>query len=97
MTLTAFTSESVGVKEGIKNIEVNYSPNIFTISIGREGVYIDHYNSLLLFSLFMQGGGVLWGIVPNSLYPLFFFWTASLNVLFSAVVVWLGGRQNNLR
>ena len=28
MTLTAFTSESVGVREGIKNIEVNYSPNI---------------------------------------------------------------------
>ena len=73
MTLTAFTSESVGVREGIKNIEVNYSPNIFTISIGREGVNIDHYNSLLLFSLFMQGGGVLWEIVPNSLYPLFFF------------------------
>ena len=80
MTLTAFTSESVGVREGIKNIEVNYSPNIFTISIGREGVNIDHYNSLLLFSLFMQGGGVLWEIVPNSLYPLFFFWKASLIV-----------------
>ena len=56
-----------------KKIEVNNVPNIFTISVGREGVNIDHYNSLLLFSLFIVRGGVLWEIVPNSLYPLFSF------------------------
>ena len=56
-----------------KKIEVNNVPNIFTISVGREGVNIDHYNSLLLFSLFIVGGGVLWEIVPNSLYSLLFF------------------------
>ena len=61
-----------------KKIEVNNVPNIFTISVGREGVNIDHYNSLLLFSLFIVGGGVLWEIVPNSLYSLLFFLKASL-------------------
>ena len=32
------------------------------------------------FSLFMVGGGVQMEIVPNSLFPLFFFWQASLNI-----------------
>ena len=40
----------------------------------REGGYIDSDQfSLLLFSLFMVGGGVQMEIVPNSLFPLFFF------------------------
>ena len=40
----------------------------------REGEYVDcDQFSLLLFSLFMVGGGVQREIVPNSLYPLFFF------------------------
>ena len=47
----------------------------------REGGYIDcDQFSLLLFSLFMVGGGVQMEIVPNSLFPLFFFWQASLNI-----------------
>ena len=47
----------------------------------REGGYIDSDQfSLLLFSLFMVGGGVQMEIVPNSLFPLFFFWQASLNI-----------------
>ena len=46
----------------------------------REGGYIDSDQfSLLLFSLFMVGGGVQMEIVPNSLFPLFFFWQASLS------------------
>ena len=48
----------------------------------REGgyLYCDQF-SLLLFSLFMVGGGVQREIVPNSLYPLFFFLNASLTNL----------------
>ena len=40
----------------------------------REGgyLYCEQF-SLLLFSLFMEGGGVQREIVPNSLYPLFSF------------------------
>jgi len=47
----------------------------------REGGYIDSDQfSLLLFSLFMVGGGVQMEIVPNSLFPPSFFWQASLNI-----------------
>ena len=59
----------------MKKIEVNYLPNIFTISIGRGGVNIDHYNSL-----FMKGGE----IVPNSLYSLLFFGRLPLGIGASA-------------
>ena len=48
----------------------------------RKGGYLDcDQFSLLLFSLFMVGGGVQREIVPNSLYPLFFFLNASLTNL----------------
>ena len=38
-----------------------------------EGVNINHYNALLLFSLFVVGGGVQGEIVPDSLSSLFIF------------------------
>ena len=46
----------------------------FVNYICREGVYLDSDQfSLLLFPLFMGGGGVRREIVPNSLFPLLFF------------------------
>ena len=47
---------------------------LFTISVGREGVNIDYYNSLLLLSLFMVEGGLRGYSAKFNAPPTCFIW-----------------------
>ena len=56
---------------------------LFTISFGREGIYtVTNFNYYFSHYLWWEGG-VQREIVPNSIYPLFFFLNASLREAFN--------------